>query len=437
MVKHIDLFSGIGGFALAVDRVWPGAEHLFCDNDKFCQAIINKHWPDAKIYDDIRTLTNTDIVRPQESRSELQTGRSGQNNKDDGTFILTGGFPCQPFSQAGQRKGTEDDRYLWPEMLRVIREFQPVWVIAENVRGLVTWNDGMVLEQVCADLEAEGYDVQPIIIPAVAVNAPHRRDRIWFIAHRNTDCHGCTGRNQKINSTKTGKSTLNDTEGRCDESGTDTESERGKCRECRECREYTQLQEKVSGRSNSRGIITDTNSDGNRSDKRTTGKKNSIQEIDRKTICTGMSRRTDNASSNTNNTRSRTLKPETFKDRSENCEERKHSQCRTHGQDCHAENTGSERSGGRSKNGRQILDCESAEIKNTRPDSPDWNREWREVAFATCNAGVDDGLPIALGGLKLSGAGNRNAQIKAYGNAIVPQVAEQIMRAIKETYDTP
>lgn len=158
-MKHLDLFSGIGGFAYAADQVWDNVEHIFCDNNKFCQKVLNEHWEGSKIYGDIREII------------------------DERADIVTGGFPCQPFSQAGKRKGTADDRYLWPEMLRVIQLAKPEWVIAENVRGLVTWNEGMVLEQVCSDLEAQGYEIQPLIIPALAVNAPHRRDRVWFIAH--------------------------------------------------------------------------------------------------------------------------------------------------------------------------------------------------------------------------------------------------------------
>jgi len=157
-MRHLDLFSGIGGFAYAADQVWDNVEHVFCDNNKFCQQVLSKHWRGAKIYDDIREIT------------------------DEQADIVTGGFPCQPFSHAGNKKGINDDRYLWPEMLRVIQLTKPEWVIAENVYGISTWSNGLVLEQVCADLEAEGYEVQPFIIPAIAVNAPHRRDRVWFIA---------------------------------------------------------------------------------------------------------------------------------------------------------------------------------------------------------------------------------------------------------------
>src|SRR3990167_7966428 len=208
-MNHLDLFSGIGGFALAVDRVWPNSEHIFCDTDLFCQAVLRKHWPNSKIYGDIRTITNTDWNRLQEQGAEQQTGgdrqlletitdtesgqprveEAGDRGKNIGgrgeerIALLTGGFPCQPFSQAGRRGGTADNRHLWPEMLRVIQLTTPTWVIAENVRGLLTIEQGVVFEQVCLDLEGSGYEVQPLIIPAVSVNAPHRRDRIWIIAH--------------------------------------------------------------------------------------------------------------------------------------------------------------------------------------------------------------------------------------------------------------
>ncbi len=158
-MKHLDLFSGIGGFALAVDQVYK-ADHVFCDNDKFCQKVIKKHWPNSKIYEDIREIT------------------------EESADLITGGFPCQPFSQAGKRKGTQDNRYLWPEMFRVIRLAKPTYVIAENVRGLLNIEGGLVFEQVCLDLESEGYSVQPFVIPAISVNAPHRRDRVWFVANR-------------------------------------------------------------------------------------------------------------------------------------------------------------------------------------------------------------------------------------------------------------
>lgn len=181
-MTHIDLFSGIGGFALAADRVWGNVEHVFCEIDPFCQAILRKHWSTSIIYDDIRTFTNTRRTR---TGGEEPRGDDPWASKElAGCDLLTGGFPCQPFSAAGKRKGTNDERHLWPEMRRVIQEFSPRYVVAENVRGLLSIEGGLVFEQVCLDLEAIGYEVQPFVIPACAVNAPHRRDRLWIVAYR-------------------------------------------------------------------------------------------------------------------------------------------------------------------------------------------------------------------------------------------------------------
>lgn len=181
-MMHLDLFSGIGGFALAVDSVWPRAEHTFCEIDPFCRVILKKHWPNSYIHEDIRTLTNT---RRSPTGSEKCGGNEERTPKEPTRCdLLTGGFPCQPFSAAGKRKGTNDDRHLWPEMRRVIQEFRPRHVVAENVRGLLSIDGGLVFETVCTDLEALDYEVQPFVIPACAVGAPHRRDRVWIVAHR-------------------------------------------------------------------------------------------------------------------------------------------------------------------------------------------------------------------------------------------------------------
>ena len=164
-MKHGSLFSGIGGFDLAAE--WAGWQNMFhCEWNPFGQKVLKHYWPNAISYEDI---TKTDFT--------IWRGRID---------ILTGGFPCQPYSAAGKRLGKEDERHLWPEMLRVIREVQPRWVVGENVLGLVNWNGGLVFEEVQADLEAEGYEVQPFILPAASVNAPHKRDRVWFVAYRTT-----------------------------------------------------------------------------------------------------------------------------------------------------------------------------------------------------------------------------------------------------------
>lgn len=164
-MTHASLFSGIGGFDLAAELA--GWTNVFnCEIDPFCRKVLAYHFPNAIQYEDVKA---TDFT--------IHRG---------GVDVLTGGFPCQPFSLAGKRRGTSDNRYLWPEMLRAIREIRPRWVVGENVLGIVNWSAGMVFEQVCADLEGEGYEVQPFLIPACAVDAPHRRDRVWFVAHRRT-----------------------------------------------------------------------------------------------------------------------------------------------------------------------------------------------------------------------------------------------------------
>ena len=166
--KILDLFSGLGGFSLGLERTGHFETVAFCDNNQYSKLVIDKHWKGIKIYDDIREIT----------KERLET--DGIEFPD----IITGGFPCQPFSVAGKQKGTSDDRHLWPEMFRIIKAFKPRFIIGENVRGLINIQDGVVFETVCTDLESEGYEVQPFIIPAAGVGAPHRRERVWIIANR-------------------------------------------------------------------------------------------------------------------------------------------------------------------------------------------------------------------------------------------------------------
>lgn len=339
-IIHYDLFAGIGGFSLALEEVFNEAKinHIFCEWEHFPSAVLKKHWPNGTFYGDIAELiADTERARlyktekpggSQEGKEEgrlLQherlditsagvrgglTSGTARSDKNETLTILTGGFPCQPFSQAGRRKGTADDRYQWPNMFRVIQNVKPDWVIAENVRGLVTWSDGMVLEQVCADLEGEGYEVQPFIIPACAVNAPHRRDRVWIIANR-TDPGAKGLQKRKINP----------------DNATDTGGERLRGRSMQGCqnREWQMAED-----------------------------------------------------------------------------ERQRAEVRGQGQ---------------------------------RRSRRDWSQDWREVAIATCNARMDDGLPREVDGISYSFSKWRNESIKAYGNAIVPQVAMEMFRAIKRTVE--
>jgi DNA (cytosine-5)-methyltransferase 1 len=161
-LNHLGLFEGIGGFSLAAQ--WMGWEtKAWCEINPFCQTVLKHHFPKAECFEDIK------LANFEKFKGEID--------------IITGGFPCQPYSSAGKRKGKEDERHLWPYMLKTIRAVQPRWVVGENVLGLVNWNGGLVFHEVQTDLEAAGYEVFPYVLPAASVNAPHRRDRVWFIAH--------------------------------------------------------------------------------------------------------------------------------------------------------------------------------------------------------------------------------------------------------------
>ncbi|KAB2337635.1 DNA (cytosine-5-)-methyltransferase [Cytobacillus depressus] len=192
-MKSIELFAGIGGIALAAE--WAGIETIaFCEREPFCQKVLRKHWPSVPIFDDVCTL-NKHVLE--------------ERGVDVGTIeLISGGYPCQPFSSPGNRKGEEDDRHLWPEIKRLLQEIRPNWFVGENVAGHIT----LGLDTVLYDLESIGYTWQPFVIPAASVGANHERYRVFIVAHANGKSELQT--NQKVSSIRKKRITRENTTGR-------------------------------------------------------------------------------------------------------------------------------------------------------------------------------------------------------------------------------
>lgn len=358
-MKHGSLFSGIGGFDLAAQ--WMGWENVFhCEWNPFGQKVLKHYWPKAISYDDI-------------TKSDFTIHRGSID-------ILTGGFPCQPYSSAGKRLGKEDDRHLWPEMLRAIREIQPSWVVGENVRGLTNWNGGLVFDEVQADLENEGYEVTPFLLPACAVGAPHRRDRIWFVA--NSFDGGPQDRRAESNSVLSGSH-----------------------------RERNAYPDNVSETSECGFGGTTSNSENIGHERRRKSRNG------RPGPSNGNSKTSTNAQGERlGETRTDFIRPEEWNT-----------------------GNGNERFASNSESGRRRL-CVSKDVRqSTREKYPfgdqdqirafqrgDWSRFPTQSPVCARN----DGLPSELDGITVSKW--RNESIKAAGNAIVPQVVFQIFKAIDQ-----
>ena len=336
-MTHGSLFSGIGGFDLAAE--WMGWENKFhCEWNPFGQKILKHYWPDAETFTDI---TKTDFTK--------------YANKID---ILTGGFPCQPYSAAGRRLGKDDERHLWPEMLRAIREINPTYIVGENVRGLLNWNGGMVFHEVCAELEANGYEVAPCLIPACGVGAPHRRERIWFVAYSNS-------------------------RGGCRKEGIGEYDLRGS--ERKEQNNYIEPTDKGLEQRDKNRNVTHTELNGKKQDGGTIEKEaGEIWGQKESDVFRGCDKNGDATYSNT---------PRIFK---------------------------------------QYITSESNKKKKFSRSSFE-RRGFASFPTQSPICGGNDGLPTELDGIAFSKW--RNESIKGYGNAIVPQVALQIFKAIQK-YDT-
>jgi DNA (cytosine-5)-methyltransferase 1 len=350
-MRHGSLFSGIGGFDLAAE--WMGWENVFhCEWNAFGQRVLKHYWPNAECFTDI---TKSDFKK--------------YYGKID---ILTGGFPCQPYSSAGKRKGKDDERHLWPEMLRAIREISPRFVVGENVRGLTNWNGGLVFEEVCAELESYGYQVAPVIIPACGVGAPHRRERIWFVA-QNTMRSGLLQRES---------------------------IEKGA--------EVWQQRNTSTGSSDglyiSEGITANTDGSTKRPS-RTSGD-----------VETNRSKNNDEQSGRRESAKFNIRRGEFLRN---------------------ATDTNGERlQRGQNPTGWKKYDTKRAGTSSEfRAENENINGKFRSnfQNFPTQSpiCGGDDGLPTELDGITFPKW--RNESIKAYGNAIVPQVAYEIFKAITKT----
>ena len=196
-MKHIGLFEGIGGFSLAAR--WMGWETVaICENDKKCQQVLAKHFPTAKLIDDVRDIYrfaheyedvygDGEVMYCQRHGADFSDcdciGCSEFDDEIGEIDVLTAGFPCQPFSNNGKREGKNDERNLWPETIRIIQHTRPKWFVGENVPGIISWNNGEIFAEIISDLEREGYEVWTFNIPATSVGAEHKRERIWFVAN--------------------------------------------------------------------------------------------------------------------------------------------------------------------------------------------------------------------------------------------------------------
>lgn len=430
-MKHLDLFSGIGGFALAAWTVW-GDEYEnigFCEIDRYCQELLKKRFPGSVIYNDIKELTAERVIRDTKSKrhTEVKSVSQGEaadaKRTDRGTEqwhidLLTGGFPCQPFSQAGKRKGTDDDRHLWPQMLRIIKETRPNWIIGENVAGILSMaqpggnsklesetdfneqDDGDsgangIVWGIINDLTKNGYDIQPFIIPAAAVGAPHRRDRVWFIANARRE-HG------------------------------QRQAEPGKYEITNTAKNAVEFERPV-GR-NSPGVTTDTDNTGKRTPERGTNENRTPQSKERG--------RQSCAQFNGQNTNATDTATDTAKQGGER------GGAGEQGEQAQQKEKLPGRYNPRNINNKINRDPDGVGLqglreKQKRPGPfglPSRETQWREKWFkiATEFCGVDDGLSAELDGLKFSKSAHRNQRLKALGNAIVPQVAVEIMKAIKK-----
>jgi DNA-cytosine methyltransferase len=350
-LKLLDLFSGIGGFSLGLESTGYFQTIAFVEKDKFCRQVLQKNFNNIPIEEDIRNVR-------------------GSNYAAD---VITGGFPCQPFSVAGKRKGTADDRYLWDETIRVIAECKPRWFIGENVEGLININNGMVLRQVQTDLEEQGFQVQCIVIPASGIGAWHQRKRIWIVAYSHNNGSYRSQRNETEQSSNKQEDRLSF---RDDKDVPNTDTGFG-------IRENQEIQ--TGGNTITNGSEDVSNSNSKLSNGCGSSTRNSSTKF-KGLEC--------NQSWNWNEVRSK----------AERCSEQDREDVQ------HSNNQRCEESNISKESNKQ--DIHSGKFDSTRTD-----KTWWEAQSELC--GVPNGISYELDK-------DRSSRIKALGNSIVPQIARQI-----------
>lgn len=400
-MNHASLFSGIGGAEVAASMM--GWQNLFhCEIQEFPRKVLDYWFPNSESYEDI---TKTDFTK--------------WHGKVD---VLTGGFPCQPFSLAGRRKGADDNRYLWPQMLRAIRQIHPTWVVGENVNGIKTMVEScqvtqmgrtdylfeenhlyreesrFTLDKICADLEAEGYSVQPIVIPACAIGAPHRRDRVWIVAHTQCNGHSPQGHGNQRARAKKSKKRKNRPQSRSRRHGSGKTLAHSLQHRSHEVHQDHQSQFPDGARTNSLG--------GQRSSSHSYSNGGKALQASKGLERTGCKRDVQ--------PKERSTSPE-WTDRL--------SRLQRHDADTISERLEGMHQSWGEESQRQCLwrdlarHCEEG--------------NWRQFPTQSPVCRGNDGIPFDVDSLTISFPKWRQESIKAYGNAWVPQVAYEIFRAIE------
>ncbi len=423
-LKVLDLFSGIGGFALGLDSTGFFETVKFVEKDKYCQKVLRKNFPNIPIEEDIKNV----------------------EGKEYSADVVVGGFPCQPFSVAGKQKGTNDDRYLWPEMLRLIREIKPEFVIGENVQGIINLQNGMVLRQVQDQLESEGFEVQCFLIPASGIGAWHQRYRVWIVGHsqhngllaaekrcRDEKDYGGSqkGQNETIESTRTSGS-------RDNEDVSNTECERTKRSEEDRSLFKNRGDEILTDRlQTSKTTYVGGNSDSGRETKKdvpNTHTRLSIRENEeiqarRETIDSSSSRGSEDVSNTNSSMRGgrRTIplggENKVWRFRVEEEGIRDNVRIETIGRNALSREDVSNSNGERLQGRGISTDLETEQRSIDAKNSIEEQQTWWQIESDLC--GVPNGISYELDK-------DRANRIKTLGNAIVPQIAREFGLAIKK-----